>query len=264
MQKGYLKWVGGKGRIVDQILPHLPPGKRFIEPFVGSGAVFLNTDYEEYVLGDTNRDVISLHNAVKSDVKRVIKDTQALFKYNNPEQYLKFRNEYNCSNDDYERGILLLYLNRHGFNGLVRYNLKGELNVAFGHYTQVYYPEEELLFFHEKSQNATFVHQSFEVTLEDIKEGDVVFCDPPYVPINYTSNFTNYNKEPFNMTHQVKLKSRLEELAEQNVFVSATNTDNETVKELYKGFSFVELEVMRLISCKGETRKPLLELLMYK
>ncbi|EBV8434122.1 Dam family site-specific DNA-(adenine-N6)-methyltransferase [Salmonella enterica subsp. enterica serovar Minnesota] len=264
MLKPYLKWVGGKARLLDQLLPHIPSGGRLIEPFVGSGSVFLNTQFDEYLLCDTNKDLISLHTAVRDNVKRVIKDAKALFKHNDPEQYLRLRAEYNRSEDAYERGILLLYLNRHGFNGLVRYNRKGEFNAAYGKYESVYFPEEELLAFHQHTQNAVFKHQSFEDTLADAREGDVVFCDPPYIPLNYTSNFTNYNKEPFNMKHQVELKSRLEELASVGIKVVATNSNNDAVKELYEGFSFVELDVMRLISCKGETRTPLIELLMYK
>ncbi|ASU03750.1 putative DNA adenine methylase [Erwinia phage vB_EamM_Joad] len=264
MLRPYLKWVGGKTRVLDQLLPYVGSGKRLIEPFVGSGAVFLNTQFDEYVLSDNNKDLISLHTAVRDNVKRVIKDTQALFKHNNPEQYLKFRDEYNNSEDAYERAVLLLYLNRHSFNGLVRYNLKGVFNAAYGKYKSVYFPEEELLDFHRHSQNAVFLHQSFEETLATANDNDVVFCDPPYVPLNYTSNFTNYNKEPFNMTHQVELKCRLEELASKGIKVIATNSNNEVVKELYNGFSFVELDIMRLISCKGDTRQSVTELLMYK
>lgn len=264
MEKPYLKWVGGKTRVLDQLLPHLQTGKRLVEPFVGSGAVFINTNYDEYLLCDFNEDLINLHIAVRDNLKRTVKDTKELFKHNNPVQYYKFRDEYNKSQDGYERAVLLLYLNRHCFNGLVRYNTKGIYNASYGKYKTVYYPEDELMFFHERSQNAVFKHQDFEQTLAECREGDVVFCDPPYIPLNYTSNFTNYNKEPFNMKHQVKLKSLLDDLSKQGISVSATNSNNETVRELYKGFAFEALDIQRLISCKGETRKKVIELMMVK
>ena len=264
MQRGYLKWIGGKTRLLDQLLPHLPQGKRLVEPFVGSGAVFLNTDFDEYLLADFNEDLINLHIAVRDNLKRVIKDTKELFKHNDPIQYYKFRDEYNVSQDGYERGVLLLYLNRHCFNGLVRYNTKGLYNASYGKYKNVYYPEDELRFFHERSQNAIFKHQDFEQTLTEVQEGDVVYCDPPYIPLNHTANFTNYNKEPFNMKHQVKLKSLLEELSDKGIKVSATNSNNQTVKDLYTGFTFEELDVMRLVGCKAESRGMITELLMHK
>ncbi len=120
-----------------------------IEPFVGAGSVFLNTDYDHYLLADINPDLINLYNHLKDEPQRFIEDARALFQpeYNKKEVYLALRVEFNQCTDTYRRSLLFLYMNRHGFNGLCRYNKKGGFNVPFGSYKKPYFPEKEMVFF---------------------------------------------------------------------------------------------------------------------
>jgi len=132
----FLKWAGNKYQILHRIQQHLPAGKRLVEPFVGSGALFLNSDYERYLLADSNLDLINLYNLLKKEGPNFIEYCQGLFvdKHNNPDIYYQYRLEFNTTNDVRRKSALFIYLNRHGYNGLCRYNSKGGFNVPFGLY----------------------------------------------------------------------------------------------------------------------------------
>ncbi|NAZ94699.1 Dam family site-specific DNA-(adenine-N6)-methyltransferase, partial [Vibrio toranzoniae] len=153
--------------------------------------VFLNTEYESYILADINSDLINLYNIVKLRTDDFVRDARVLFtpEYNMSEQFYLIRQEFNASKDAYRRALLFLYLNRHCYNGLCRYNLSGEFNVPFGRYKKPYFPEAELYWFAEKSQKAVFVCEHYQETLQKAASGSVVYCDPPYAPLSATANF---------------------------------------------------------------------------
>ncbi len=154
--RAFLKWAGGKYPLLDDIKRHLPKGECLVEPFVGAGSVFLNTDFSRYILADINSDLISLYNIVKMRTDEYVQAARELFvpETNCAEVYYQFREEFNKSQDPFRRAVLFLYLNRYGYNGLCRYNLRGEFNVPFGRYKKPYFPEAELYHFAEKAQNA--------------------------------------------------------------------------------------------------------------
>ncbi len=129
--RAFLKWAGGKYPLVDDIRRHLPAGDCLIEPFVGAGSVFLNTEFESYILADINNDLINLYNIVKLRTDDFVRDARVLFTgdFNHSELFYQLRQEFNASTDAYRRALLFLYLNRHCYNGLCRYNLSGEFNV---------------------------------------------------------------------------------------------------------------------------------------
>ena len=132
----FLKWPGSKYRIVDAIKARLPEGNRLVEPFVGSGAVFLNTDYNRYLLNDNNPDLINLYRILKKEGEPFIQFCRTFFtpENNSATKYYEFRHLFNTTDDRRLKSALLVYLNRHGFNGLIRYNLQHEFNVPFGEY----------------------------------------------------------------------------------------------------------------------------------
>ena len=151
--RAFLKWAGGKYPLLDDIKRHLPKGECLVEPFVGAGSVFLNTDFSRYILADINSDLISLYNIVKMRTDEYVQAARELFvpETNCAEVYYQFREEFNKSQDPFRRAVLFLYLNRYGYNGLCRYNLRGEFNVPFGRYKKPYFPEAELYHFAEKA-----------------------------------------------------------------------------------------------------------------
>ncbi|VEH65633.1 DNA adenine methylase [Rodentibacter pneumotropicus] len=155
-----MKWAGGKFRLTDDINKAFPKKKQcLIEPFVGAGAVFLNSNFERYILADINPDLINLFNIVKDNVDQYIDACKPIFfspHANTPEYYYAKRQQFNESRDPFERSVIFLYLNRFGFNGLCRYNSKNEFNVPFGDYKTHYFPEDELRYFAYKAQSAVF------------------------------------------------------------------------------------------------------------
>lgn len=169
---------------------------------MGAGSVFLNTDFSRYILADINSDLISLYNIVKLRTDDYVTAAREMFTPENnvAEQYYRFRDEFNQSQEPLRRAVLFLYLNRHGYNGLCRYNLRGEFNVPFGRYKKPYFPEAELYHFAEKAQHAEFHCESYEECMKRADNRSVVYCDPPYAPLSSTANFTAYHTNSFSQS----------------------------------------------------------------
>jgi len=261
--KPFLKWPGNKYKIIERIKRELPSGNRLIEPFVGSGAVFLNTDYNSYILGDINQDLISLFMILKSDGQGFINYAKTFFsKDNNSEdRFYELRDLFNSTNDSYEKAAIFIYLNKHAYNGLCRYNLRGHFNAPYGRYKRPYFPEIELLEFHKKSPKAEFVCQGFHKTFEQARKGDVIYCDPPYEPLSKTSNFTSYSSSNFNRFDQEALANMARSAASRGITVVVSNHDTEYVHSAYNGAKIEQFEVQRYISCKGDERNRVGEIL---
>jgi len=265
-----LKWAGGKKKIVSEIASLLPEkgNKRLVEPFVGGGSVFLNLEFDEYLLIDMNKDLINLFNIIKNQPTKFIADAKKFFdgKSNQAEKYYKLRDQFNRSTDTYKRSLLFLYLNRHGFNGLCRYNKSGGYNVPFGQYKGPYFPEKELVCFSEKAEKATFIQGDFGVAFSQLRSDDVVYCDPPYSPINPTSNFTTYTGNSFTDEDHCRLVNCAEKAKGLGVPTLISNHYVDFTRELYKGADKKKLlQVQRYISQKGEGRVKVEEVLaLYK
>lgn len=259
----FLKWAGNKYRIIDRVRDALPEGKRLIEAFAGSCAVFLNTDYEHYIINDNNPDLIHLYNILKKDGAAFIKKCRYYFspRFNNEEQYYKLRQKFNDSNDTYKRAILFVYLNRHGYNGLCRYNLKGGYNVPFGRYKSPYFPEKEMLVFHAKAKNAEFVLSSFEDVIQSANKGDVIYCDPPYVPLSSSANFTSYSAGGFNTEKQQQLADLANETSDKGIPILISNHNTAFTRKAYNNAKITKFHVQRFISCNGKKRGTAGELL---
>jgi DNA adenine methylase len=260
----FLKWAGNKYRIIDRVRAALPAGKCLIEPFAGSGAVFLNTDYERYIINDNNPDLIHLYNILKKEGAAFIQKCRYYFtpRFNNEEQYYKLRKKFNETSDTYKRAILFVYLNRHGYNGLCRYNLKGGYNVPFGRYKSPYFPEREMFVFHKKAKNAEFVLSGFEQIIQSAKKGDVIYCDPPYVPLSRSANFTSYSKGGFNMEEQQQLADLANEISVKGIPILISNHNTRFTRKAYdKANKITKFHVQRFISCNGKKRGTAGELL---
>ncbi len=257
-QRSFLKWAGGKYNLVESINQLLPNGLRLVEPFVGAGSVFLNSDFDNYLLNDINADLINLFNIVKKTPQQFIHDARNYFQptFNDEDTYYRLRNDFNQSEDIYLRSLIFLYMNRHGFNGLCRYNKKGVFNVPFGRYKQPYFPEQEILFFSEKAKKATFTCNSYQDLFKNLYEEDVVYCDPPYVPLSKSAYFTAYATCGFDEDDQKKLA----ELAKQsNVAVLISNHDTPLTKKLYQDATCDYISVARVISSKSTDRTAVAE-----
>ncbi|MEJ2435177.1 MAG: Dam family site-specific DNA-(adenine-N6)-methyltransferase [Pseudolabrys sp.] len=261
----FLKWAGNKYRIIERILGMLPPGGRLIEPFAGSAAVFLNSDYERYLLADTNADLINLYKILKHEGTAFIDECAPLFTARNtrPERYYRLREEFNRCEEPRRRAALFVYLNRHGYNGLCRYNASGGFNVPFGRYKQPYFPSSEMLAFHQKAQAVRAVFRPWDFTrvIESAKPGDVIYCDPPYVPLSASANFTTYSPGGFALEQQCSLARHAARAARRGIPVLISNHDTQFTQDAYQGAQLDQFQVRRYISCNGQRRKSAGELL---
>lgn len=261
--KPFLKWAGNKYAIIDRIQSVLPAGDRLIEPFVGSGAVFLNTAYPVATLSDINPDLIHLYEYLKKDGNRFVGYCSTFFvkETNNADTYYLFRKIFNTTGDIRLKAALFLYLNRHGYNGLCRYNGKGEFNVPFGRYARPYFPAEEMVHFHHKIQSAELKCQDFITTMQSARPGDVIYCDPPYVPLTSTSKFTGYHGETFDVPQQQALADMAKSLAKKGITVVISNHDTVFTQTAYQSAQIMSFKVRRYISCKGDARGQAKEML---
>ncbi|ULF77733.1 Dam family site-specific DNA-(adenine-N6)-methyltransferase [Vibrio alginolyticus] len=263
-QRAFLKWAGGKYGLVEDIQRHLPPARKLVEPFVGAGSVFLNTDYDHYLLADINPDLINLYNLLKERPEEYISEAKRWFvaENNRKEAYLHIRAEFNKTDDVMYRSLAFLYMNRFGFNGLCRYNKKGGFNVPFGSYKKPYFPEVELEFFAEKAKKATFVCEGYPETFRRARKGSVVYCDPPYAPLSNTANFTSYAGNGFTLDDQAALADIAERTAtERGIPVLISNHDTTLTRRLYHGADLNVVKVKRTISRNGNGRNKVDELL---
>ncbi|NMH65092.1 Dam family site-specific DNA-(adenine-N6)-methyltransferase [Shewanella salipaludis] len=263
-QRAFLKWAGGKFKLVDALADYLPRGERLVEPFVGAGSVFLNTDYPSYLLCDINQDLINLYQIVQRRPQAYIDAAKALFvaEMNDKEAYYRIRDGFNRSKDPFTRSVYFLYLNRHGFNGLCRYNRKGGFNVPFGSYKKPYFPEQEIWAFSEKAQKAEFRCIGYEEAFGMTRLGDVIYCDPPYAPLSTTASFTTYVGAGFSLDDQALLARKSRHTAlDRGIPVLISNHDIPLTRELYHGARLGKIQVQRNISQNGGGRNKVDELM---
>lgn len=261
MNRPFLKWAGGKAKLAERIAQVLPKASILVEPFVGAGSIFLNTDYEHYVLCDVNADLINTFTQLQQQPKAFVADLAGLWPDNNTDaKFRALKERFNTTTDQYEKALLFVYLNRFCFNGLCRYNKSGQFNVAFGKYKAPYFPAYEMAFFASRLARAELHCRSFEKTFANLPADSVVYCDPPYVPLSSTANFASYSADGFGATEQRYLAYLANAC---NVPVVISNHDTPFSRQLYTGASLQSFGVQRSISVKGENREKATELLAY-
>lgn len=259
-QRPFLKWAGGKYSLLPELDRRIPAGKRLVEPFVGGGSVFLNSEkHESFLLADVNADLINLYQMLEVDHIRVCSLAKILFeRANSEEAYKELRDEFNNQRMGApERAAAFLFLNRHCFNGLIRYNRDGFFNVGWGKYEAPYFPEIEIKAFKQKSHKCVFLNAGYRRTLALAGEGDVVYCDPPYEPLPGTAGFTNYAAGGFSWADQISLAESCVAAHQRGAKVLISNSTAPRVIELYEqhGFTLHRVDARRAISSKGSTRE---------
>ncbi len=293
----FLKWAGGKGKLLTQYERYYPQDlekgkiKRYVEPFLGGGAVFFSLqrkyDFDEIVLNDINADLILTYKVVQNKVDELIRYLSNLeTRYLEAEMELKQeiyyeqRNMFNIEKDtiDYNRytdkwighAARMIFLNRTCFNGLYRQNKKGKFNVPFGKRKKVTICDSDNLKEVSKALNGVLlVSKDFEELTEYIDENTFVYMDPPYRPISKTSSFTDYSKVPFDDESQKRLANWVELINRKGAVFMLSNSDPTNVDEndnffddLYKKFNINRVHATREINSKGSGRGKLKELLI--
>ncbi|EAN0738533.1 Dam family site-specific DNA-(adenine-N6)-methyltransferase [Salmonella enterica] len=263
--KPFLKWAGGKFGVIDDLLAHMPHGHRLVEPFAGGGSIFLNAGFDEAIVSDACQDLILTYQVMQREPLALIDKANVMFREgNNPEYFDDIKVRFNRRDmTQMERAAAFIYLNRHCYNGLMRYNRQGEFNVGFGKYRQPYFPLAELEAFSAVASRCTFAVADCNDTVALAGEGDVVFCDPPYEPMPGKSGFTNYSGQSFRFDDQVRLAQSLKAAHQRGASVVITNSGAPAIRELYTsmGFDVRPLRARRSISCTGETRETVTDII---
>lgn len=266
MRRPFLKWAGNKYSILDRLLPALPPGGRLVEPFVGSGAVFMNAGYASNLVADANPDLVALYRCLKNEGEAFIEAARAYFvpENNTKAAYYRLREEFNATGNRRKRALLFLYFNKHGYNGLCRYNSRGVFNVPFGRYKRPAFPERAMREYLAIASHTEVRHQDFRKTFAMADSGDVIYCDPPYVSLSQTADFTRYDGEAFTNNDQADLAELAETACRKGIPVFLSNHDTPLSRDLYRHASRIEdFDVQRYISCDGANRSKSPEILAH-
>jgi DNA adenine methylase len=267
-----VKWAGGKRQLQERILATFPAFTgTYFEPFLGGAAIFFALNPKKAVLSDVNQGLVNLYKCVQDDYLAVLAEAQKLEKKYNKldldeqsDLFYKTRESYNSSErKGLKNAVDFLLLNKAGFNGIYRENASGGFNVPFGKRSNLVLVTASNLELAAKSlQKARISIQGFEKVVSVAKAGDLVYFDPPYVPLSITSAFTSYSKGGFGEAHQVELSRVFKELSDKGVHVALSNSKTPLVEKLYKGFKHHELSATRQISAKTAGRNSVTELLV--
>lgn len=261
----FLKWAGGKRRLMPQYEPYLPKTfGRYHEPFVGGGAFFFHIHPEVACLSDINPRLVDTYTSIRDDIDGLVERLALHKKHHNKRYYYERRDEFNHGAlFATDRAALMIYLNKTCFNGLYRENLKGHFNVPMGRYkSPSIFSEEHLRSVHKRLQQVEIHNEAFEGVLERAEAGDLVFFDPPYVPISETSSFTNYSKDGFGAQQQRRLAEVFGLLVERGCHVMLSNSDCPFVRELYKDWEIVSVSAARCINSRATHRGAITEVLV--
>ena len=255
----FLKWAGGKRQLISQISKYFPRNfNKYIEPFIGGGAVLFYLRPNFSIIMDINKELINCYKVIKNNVKELI---ELLKTHKNDRDYyyniraLDRDDEKFIKLSDIEKASRMIYLNRCCYNGLYRVNSKGQFNVPFGKYKNPNFCDEEnLLAVNKILQNIKIIHGSFELCLDYAEKDDFVYFDPPYYPISKTSSFTSYTKESFGQDSQKRLYNVFKSLNQRGCKLMLSNSFNEYIKNLYQEFRIITLDARRAINCNAAKR----------
>ena len=266
--KPVLKWAGGKRQLLPALLKNIPDNfNTYYEPFIGGAALLISlyslNRINSAVISDTNTDLYNLYKTIRENPQQLIDELDNLGFRNTKEDYYKAREVFNSSSNPVERTAILIYLNRHGYNGLYRVNSSNKFNVPFGKYTNPRMPSpENIMALSGLLQSCTVMNSDFEIAVKNASKGDFVYFDPPYMPLSKTSYFTGYTHSGFNESDQERLSETFRVLSRKGVYVMESNSSTEFIKELYRDFSLVEVDARRNINSVGTKRDAVKELII--
>ena len=288
----FVKWAGGKGNLLSQMNNFYPEElkdgtiKRYVEPFVGGGAVLIDIlkkyDVQEAYASDINIDLINSYNVIKNNVDELIsilKEMEAdyleLEQEKRNEYFYNIRDKYNSyelqeDEQSVERAAQFIFLNRTCFNGLYRVNKNGKFNVPIGRYKNpTICFEENLRNLSDLIQKVHFQYGDYKLSKKYITENTFVYFDPPYRPLNVTSGFTSYTRDGFTDENQRELAAFFREMHEKDAKLILTNSNPKNIDkndnffdEIYNGFNINEIYATRMINSNSKGRGKISELLV--
>jgi DNA adenine methylase len=250
-----LRWAGGKRQLLSRLIEFVPEdftSETYREPFLGAGSLFFALQPAKAVLSDANACLISCYEHVRDNWGAVNQHLRLLGRQTSESHYYKTRTLYNKSRHSAAQAARFIYLNKTCFNGIFRVNVKGEFNVPYGWKEPPALPDAEILERASKAlKKVTVVCQKFDEALQDAKQDDFVYLDPPYPPLNGTAYFTHYTMDRFTSLDQERLASGVRLLDKAGCRVLMTSADIPLIRRLYKGFQIKSLDVTRFVTCKA-------------
>ena len=263
----FLKWAGGKRQLIPQMAKYFPNDyNKFIEPFIGGGAIFFHLLPPKSIISDNNPDLINCYKVIKEDVESLIKSLKK-HKYEKDYYYeiraLDRDTEKFAQLSDIEKASRTIYLNKSGYNGLYRVNSKGYFNVPFGrHKNPKICDETNLRNVSRALTNVEIYLGSFEICLNFAEKDDFVYLDPPYYPLSDTALFTSYTKSSFDKDSQIKLHEAFNTLNKRGCKIMLSNSYSNFILDLYKDFNVITLKAKRNINSNSQKRGFIKEVLI--
>lgn len=272
--KPIMKWVGGKRELLPELRKNIPSSfdketNTYYEPFIGGGALLFDILPHYGVINDSNEELVNLYTVVKNDVDSLIREV-SFYPYDKDFYYsireLDRKEGFPDFLSDIQRAARTLYLNKTCFNGLYRVNKKGQFNTPFGKYSNPTICKENDLkdvSYYFNDNDISIMSGDFAQCVKDAQEGDFVYLDPPYVPLSKTSSFTSYTKEGFEDCDQRRIKSIIDDLSNNGVYVLMSNSSSPDVFDLYSSDYNVEtVKVARKVNSKAHKRNKIDEFLI--
>jgi DNA adenine methylase len=249
-----LKWAGGKRQLIPEILKLIPKNyNNYIEPFIGGGALFFYLAKNNSIINDSNKDIINLYKEVSKNPNSIIDE---LKKYKNDSDFF-YQMRKNIPENKLKSACRTIYLNRTCFNGLYRVNKKGEFNVPYGNYKKVSFVDEENFVRASNLLKKTkILNKDYKYVLDKYaKKNDLIFLDPPYLPISKFSDFKRYTKEQFYLNDHIELGQYFKKLDKMGCHIILTNSNTEITNEVFKDFTIKIVNTKRNINSNGSNRK---------
>ena len=258
----FLKWAGGKTQLLDLIIENQPKKyNNYYEPFIGGGAVLFGIQPKKAHISDINNQLINIYTQLQSDASKVIDAVKELDAIScDKEYYYKNRSRFNekilTNPFDVECAALMIWINKHCFNGLYRVNSKGLFNVPYNNRTSgVSANEENLLAIGDYLKSVEIKCEDFEEACNSVKKNDFVYFDSPYLPESETADFTSYTKDGFSMNEHQRLADLFKALDKKGAFVMLSNNDVPLAHSLYEGYNIKSIDVKRFINRDAKNRK---------
>lgn len=248
--KSFMKWCGGKQRLVSQLLSHVPETYgTYFEPFIGAGSLYLALKPSKAYIGDLNEELIETYKGIQRDPQKVV---DLLKSYpNDKEAFLKIRDASYSSSE--ERAARMLYVNRAGFNGLYRVNKKGKCNVAYGKRKSLDYNFENILEVGDFLKNGTdtkILHGDYKQFLPLVSSGDFIYLDPPYY-----GTFASYTSTPFTNEDLQHLSDFVDQCVAKGAKVLISNSNAPKVLETFQKYTIVPVKLKWVVGGKNQSPK---------
>ena len=271
----FLRWAGGKRKLAGLISSCIPDSfwnssYKFYEPFVGGGAVMLhlgNSESGKYVEGarlhinDMNPDLICTYQVIQNEVEELILQLDILSKDLSKDKYYEIRAQQSL--EGIERAARFIYLNKTGFNGLWRVNGEGHYNVPWGQLKNpTIFEAETLRQTSRRLVDTTITHTEYLTAVNSAVSGDVVYFDPPYIPLSSSSSFSQYAMADFGLNEQNQLAQTIEILKSKSVDVILSNSDTELSREIFGNvMNLYQIDASRAIAAKASSRGSVKEII---